>query len=186
MIYGTRTRLRRIERTDIPTFVRWFNDPEVRQFLMLNRPISRDQEEEWYERQLKDKNSEIFAIEIAQGDEVGTHIGNIGLHNLDGVNRSAELGIVIGEKAYWNQGYGSDAIRALLGFGFYSLNLHRIFLRVHADNARGIRAYEKCGFQHEGRLREAVFKNGRYYDEVRMAILSDEFEHAQIVSNTRL
>ncbi|MBN1936332.1 MAG: GNAT family N-acetyltransferase, partial [Anaerolineae bacterium] len=63
----------------------------------------------------------------------------------------------------------------LLGFGFHSLNLHRIFLRVHADNARGIRAYEKCGFQHEGCQREAVFKSGRYYDELRMAVLDHEF-----------
>lgn len=175
MIYGNKTRLRRIERTDIPTFVRWFNDPEVRQFLMLNRPLSLAQEEEWYEHQLKDKNSEVFAIEIAHGDEIVTHIGNIGLHNIDWVNRCAELGIVIGEKAYWSQGYGSDAIRVLLRFGFHSLNLHRIFLRVHSDNARGIRAYEKCGFQHEGRGREAIFKNGRYYDELRMSILADEF-----------
>lgn len=175
MIYGTKTRLRRIERADIPTFARWFSDPEVRQFLMVNRPISLAQEEKWFENKLNDRDSELFAIEIAQGDEIGTHIGNIELMSIDWVNRSAELGIVIGEKACWGQGYGSDAIRTLLRFGFHDLNLHRIFLRVHSDNPRGIRAYEKCGFQHEGRQREAVFKNGRYYDDLIMAVLSTEF-----------
>ncbi len=175
MLYGEKTRLRRIERADIPAFVRWFGDPDVREFLMLNSPISHAQEEKWFEHQLDNSNTELFAIEINEGENAGTHIGNISLDNLNGQTRSAELGIVIGEKAYWSQGYGSDAIRTLLRFAFEDLNLHRVALRVHQDNARGIHVYEKCGFVHEGRLREAVFKHGRYYDELRMAVLSHEF-----------
>ena len=172
MIYGQKTRLRRIEREDIPTFVRWFNAPEVREFLIMNRPISKAEEEQWFERQLGKENQEIFAIETADG----VHIGNIGLHDISWVHRHAELGIVIGEKEYWGQGYGSDAIRTLLRFAFQEMNLHRVYLRVYEDNARGIRAYEKCGFQHEGRMREAIFRQGRYYDELRMGILCHEFE----------
>ena len=172
MIYGKKIRLRRVEREDIPTFVRWFNDPEVREFLLMYRPISTAEEERWFEKQLDDKGSELFAIETNDG----VHIGNIGLHNINWRDRHAELGIVIGEKEYWNQGYGSDAIRTLLRFAFEDVNLHRVFLRVRDDNARGIRAYEKCGFQHEGRLRECIYSNGRYYDEMRMSVLSREFE----------
>jgi RimJ/RimL family protein N-acetyltransferase len=171
MIYGTKTRLRRIEREDIPTFVRWFNDPDVREFLMVSSPISHAQEAQWFERKLQEEGSEIFAIETLDG----THIGNIELFGHNAVHRHAELGIVIGEKEYWGQGYGSDAICTLLRFAFEEMNLHRVFLRVYPDNARGIRAYEKCGFRHEGRLREASYRKGRYWDELLMGILSDEF-----------
>ena len=171
MIEGDKTRLRRIERTDIPTFVRWFSDPEVREFLLINRPISMAEEERWFENQLNDQNSELFAIETHDG----RHIGNVGLHQLDWIHRSAEMGIVIGEKEFWGKGYGSDAVQALLGFAFDELNLHRISLKVYEDNDRAIRAYEKSGFQHEGRLRDAIYRKGRYYDEMVMSVLCHEF-----------
>lgn len=174
MIYGEKTRLRRIERQDIPTFVRWFSDPEVREFLLINRPISTAEEERWFERKLEE-GSEIFAIETADG----THIGNIELMDIDSRHRHAELGVVIGEKAYWGQGYGSDAIRTLLRFAFEEMNLHRVSLRVYEDNARGINAYEKCGFRIEGRLREAIYRKGRYYDELIMGVLGPEFTAVQ-------
>jgi len=172
MIYGEKTRLRRIERADIPTFVRWFGDPQVREFLTLYCPISTAEEEQWFERQLEDKSTEMFAIETAEG----VHIGNISLHRIHWQYRHAELGIVIGERDYWSQGYGSDAIRTLLRLVFEEMNLHRIYLRVRDDNARGLRAYEKCGFRHEGRLREAIYSNGQYYDEVWMGVLKREFQ----------
>jgi UDP-4-amino-4,6-dideoxy-N-acetyl-beta-L-altrosamine N-acetyltransferase len=172
MIHGTITRLRRIERDDIPTFVRWFSDPEVREFLLLNRPISMAEEEKWFEQQLRSQDSEVFAIETNDG----THIGNIGLHDINWVHRSAELGIVIGRKECWGKGYGSDATRTLLRFAFDEMNLHRVQLTVYEDNARAIRAYEKCGFQCEGRLRDAVYRKGRYYDMLLMSVLDDELQ----------
>jgi len=172
MIYGEKTRLRRIEREDIPTFVRWFNDPEVREFLTLYRPFSTAEEEKWFERHLEDERSEIFAVETAGG----VHIGNVGLHDINWRDRRLELGIVIGEKEYWGKGYGSDAIRTTLRFAFEEMNMRRVSLRVRDDNARGIRAYEKCGFQHEGRMRDAIYANGRYYDELWMGILRHDFE----------
>jgi RimJ/RimL family protein N-acetyltransferase len=172
MIYGTITRLRRIERDDIPTFVRWFADPEVREFLLLNRPISIAEEEQWFVQQLQSQNAELFAIETNDG----IHIGNIGLHDINWLHRSAEMGIVIGHKQYWGKGYGSDAIRTLLRFAFDEMNLHRVQLTVYEDNARAIRAYEKCGLRHEGRLRDAVYRKGRYYDMLLMSVLSGELQ----------
>ena len=171
MLYGEKTRLRRIEREDIPTFVRWFADPEVRNYLLINSPISHAQEEKWFESKLADEDSELFAVETLDG----THIGNIELFDFRHVHRQAELGVVLGEKAYWSQGYGSDAIRVLLRFAFRELNLHRIQLRVYEDNERGIRCYRKCGFQVEGRLRDAVYRQGRYFDVLMMGILDHEF-----------
>jgi len=174
MILGSKVRLRAIERADLPTFVRWFNDPQVREYLALYMPMSLAEEERWFERHLEDKDNMIFAVETLDG----THIGNVGLHRFEWKDRGVELGIVLGEKAYWNKGYGTDAIRTLLGFAFRELNLNRVFLRVRADNARAIRCYSKCGFQHEGTLREAVFQDGRYYDHWIMSILAREYKQA--------
>lgn len=172
---GEKVRLRPIERDDLPRFVAWFADPEVRRHLLVYLPFSLAQEERWFEDlqgRLERQEALVLAIETAEG----VHIGNLGLHAIDWKNRSAELGILIGEKAYWNQGYGTDAIRTLLGLAFREMNLHRIFLRVDADNARGLRCYEKVGFRQDGTLRDAVFKEGRYLDQHVMSILRAEFE----------
>ena len=170
-IPGKRIRLRAIERSDIPTFVRWFNDPEVRQYLQMYMPMSQAQEERWFEAQLEDRSGQIFGIETLDG----TLIGNIGLQDIDWKDRRAVLGIVIGDKEYWNSGYGTEAITTLLRFSFKQMNLHRIWLRVYAYNQRAIRCYEKCGFKLEGCLRQARFHDGEYYDELIMGVLRDEF-----------
>ncbi|MFQ6102172.1 MAG: GNAT family N-acetyltransferase [Anaerolineae bacterium] len=175
MIVGEKVQLRPIERDDLPRYVEWFADPEVRRHLAVYMPFSLTQEERWYEglqERLERGNDVLLAIETTEG----VHIGNVGLHSINWKDRSTELGIVIGEKGYWNQGYGSDAIRTLLGLAFREMNLHRVFLRVNTDNARGIRCYEKAGFRREGTLREAVFKEGVYCDQYMMSILQSEFE----------
>jgi RimJ/RimL family protein N-acetyltransferase len=174
-ILGTRIQLRAIERSDIPTFVRWLNDPEVVANLLLYLPISQAQEEKWFEDYLRDTNRHIFGIETVDGEL----IGNVALEDINWKDRCAELGIVIGEKAHWDEGYGTDAVRTLLRFAFQEMNLHRVFLRVFEDNARAIRCYEKCGFQNEGRLRQAEFSRGCYRDELLMGILSSEFSAAE-------
>ena len=170
-IPGRRVRLRAIERSDIPTFVRWFNDPEVGQYLQMYMPMSLAEEERWFEPQLTSVDSRVFGIETLDG----RHIGNLGLHNLDWNERCAVLGIVIGEKDYWGKGYGTDAVNTVLRFAFEQMNLHRIQLSVYAYNERAVRCYEKCGFRHEGRMRSKHFFSGEYHDELIMGILRDEF-----------
>jgi diamine N-acetyltransferase len=175
MIVGEKVRLRPIERDDLPRFVEWFSDPEVRRHLLVYLPFSLAQEERWFEEmlgRLGRQTDVLLAIETIDG----VHVGDIGLHSIDWKNRAAELGIVIGDKAYWSQGYGTDAVRALLGLAFREMNLHRVFLRVDVDNARGIRCYEKVGFQREGTSRDAAFREGVYHDQYVMSILESEFE----------
>jgi RimJ/RimL family protein N-acetyltransferase len=171
MIRGHKTCLRALEKDDLPRFVRWINDPETRRFMTMRYPVSMTEEEDWWKGFLTRKNDYIFAIEASDG----THIGNIGLHGIQSENRRAALGIIIGDKAYWGQGYGADAIRALLGWAFGYMNLHRVSLTVYAYNERAIHCYEKCGFRHEGIMRQARFIDGQYYDELMMGILRDEF-----------
>ena len=174
MIVGEKIRLRPIERDDLPRFVEWFADPEVRRHLLANMPFSLAEEERWFDKlldQIERRQTVIFGIET--GD--GTLIGNVGLMDLDWMARKAELGIVIGEKTEWGHGYGTDAIRTMLRLAFEELNLHRVFLRVDVDNHRGIRCYEKAGFQKEGTLRQVVFREGEHVDQHIMSILQPEF-----------
>lgn len=176
MIFGERIRLRAMERTDLPAFVRWFNDPDVRDNLSMYLPLSSVEEEKWFEETMeKPAYEHPLTIEI-QEDGNWVAIGNAGLFNFEWRNRSAELGISIGEKRYWNQGYGSETVGLLLRHGFQTLNLHRIFLRVFAYNQRGIRAYEKAGFVHEGTMRQSEFRRGVYQDILLMSILRNEWQ----------
>lgn len=174
MFIGEKVRLRPIEREDLPRYVRWFGDPEVRRHLGIYIPFSLAQEEQWFEHlleRLARSQDVVLAIDTADG----VHIGSLGLHSINWKDRSAELGITIGEKAYWSQGYGSDAIRTLLRVAFHEMNLHRVFLLVDADNPRAIRCYEKAGFQREGTSRDAVYRKGAYHDQFVMSVLETEF-----------
>ncbi|MCI0518791.1 MAG: GNAT family N-acetyltransferase [Chloroflexi bacterium] len=175
MIYSSRLRLRAPERADLPQFVAWLNDPEVRENLSLYLPLSQAREEQWFEAMLQrevDTHPLVIEIQVGKGWKM---IGNCGFHNLDWRNRSGELGIFIGDKSEWNKGYGTDTMRLLLKHGFETLNLHRVFLRVFESNPRGWRAYQKAGFIEEGRMRQAEFKNGRYWDVFFMSVLRDEW-----------
>ena len=167
MLFGEKVRLRAIERDDIPRFVKWLNDPEVKQYLTMFWPLSYAEEERWFEKHLDDQTSRVFAIET----EDGIHIGNIGLHNIDWKNRKATLGIFIGEKDYWNRGYGTDAVKTLLCFAFEELNLNRVQLSVFDFNTRAIRCYEKCGFEYTGDRWQKDISLG---DRLGLSIFTDE------------
>lgn len=178
MIIGKRVRLRAIERTDLPHFVNWLNDPEVRQHLLMEVPMSLAQEEKWYEHTLSLDNAEqplVIEVNIA---EEWVPVGNIGLMDINSINRHAEVGLFIGEKQFWNQGYGGEAIELMLSHGFNNLNLNRIYLRVDETNLHGIRCYERVGFIHEGRMRQARFENGQYIDVLWMSVLRSEWQNA--------
>lgn len=175
MIYGERVRLRGIERTDLPLFVAWLNDPEVRENLLMQIPLSQAMEDNWFENMLKRPPEEHpLLIEARQGDK-WVPVGNCGLFGIHWSVRSAEVGIFIGEKALWNQGYGTEAMRLLLRHGFETLNLNRIRLRVYETNPRAVRSYEKAGFTLEGRERQGMYKDGRYIDVLLMSILRSEW-----------
>jgi diamine N-acetyltransferase len=182
VILGERVRLRRLERTDLPRFVEWLNDPEVRDGLALFYPMSQVHEDEWFEGTLRlEPALQPFAIDAALGVAGPTGgpttwvlVGSTGFHALDWKNRWGEVGIVIGRKDLWGHGYGTDALRTLVRWGFRQLNLNRVFLRVNDDNARAIRSYEKIGFVHEGRLRQDRYHAGRYLDTLLMGILRDD------------
>ena len=181
MLNGNGIRLRRDERADIPKFVEWLNDPEVRKYLLMHMPISTANEELWFENMLKLPGEEQpFAIEIQKGD-VWQLIGNCSFMQIDHTALSAEVGLFIGDKSCWNKGYGTEVMHQMLRLGFGTLNLNRIFLRVDEDNRGGIRAYEKAGFLHEGRFRQAMYRDGQYHDVLVMSVLRSEWNSKEQV-----
>ncbi len=178
MLRGERIYLRPAERDDIPLFVQWFNDAETAAYLSQRSPLSLPMEEDWFERAVAGQGKDGYHFVICRLDDARP-IGTIGLFALDHVNGKAGMGITIGEKRLWGQGYGSDALNALLDFGFGSLRLERIWLEVYEFNARGRRSYEKCGFVLEGVERHAAYRDGRFIDVQLMSMLRGEWERLE-------
>jgi diamine N-acetyltransferase len=170
MIRGTRVVLRAIERSDLPRYVQWLNDPAVLEYFGQVFPMSMPDEEAWYEGMLEDRTVRNFAVDLE-----GQHVGGAGFGRIDPRNASAEVGLFIGLPELWDQGVGTDVLKTILRFGFEEMNLNRIALRVFAGNERAVHLYEKVGFQHEGRMRQAEFRHGRYHDLLWMSVLREEW-----------
>jgi RimJ/RimL family protein N-acetyltransferase len=174
IIRAARVYLRPAERSDLPTFVRWLADAEVTQHLAIRSPISQASEDKWFEQLLEKQGKDRyhFVICLIDGDRP---IGATDLRDLDLENGNAGFGIVIGEKAEWNKGYGTETLEAICDFGFGQLRLERIYLEVYAPNKAGQRAYQKAGFTEEGTLRHAHFADGQHLDAVIMSLLREEW-----------
>ncbi|MFZ5559487.1 MAG: GNAT family N-acetyltransferase [Patescibacteria group bacterium] len=155
--------------TDLQKSLKWINDPGIRQFISVFLPTNKKQEEEWFDRE--EKNNVRLAIETKEGK----YIGNISLAGIDYRHGIAEVGIFIGEKQYWNRGYGTDATMILLEYAFNVLNLRKIKWRAFAFNGRSIDCSKKCGYKVEAVLKKEWFKDGKYVDMVCLAIFKKDF-----------
>ena len=175
MLRGERVTLRATTREDLKHLARFENDLA---FVIAGggdppRPVPLERLQRDFDRERAEppKDKIEFAIEVE-----GEYVGRCGLYNIDATVRHAELGIGIGEREYWGQGYGREAIALLLDYAFRLRNFHRVWLWVHADNERAIRAYQSCGFREEGRLRDHAWSNGAHVDVLHMAVLRPEWE----------
>jgi RimJ/RimL family protein N-acetyltransferase len=135
----------------------------------------------WSEKKLKEfieKRAEQnpqsfrFSVRTLEDDKL---IGGVGLWVASWTHSEAWMGISIGDRAYWSKGYGTDAVRLILQYGFLELNLRRISLGLHAYNERAFKSYEKCGFVMEGRMRGEGWRDGVHYDSLWMGILREEW-----------
>lgn len=174
-LIGEKIYLRIIEERDLnESYQQWFNDEEICQFNSHHRfPHYRQNLEEYYKNVIIDKGNLILAIIAIDGD---MHIGNIALQNINYVDRSAELAIIIGDKGYWRKGAGREACDLILSHGFRSLNLHRIRCGTIEENVGMRKLAEKLGFKQEGILRDAIYKNGKYQDVINYGLLEDEYQ----------
>ncbi len=166
--------LRAAERDDIPQFVSWLNDYATSRTLGLRAPLSIPLEEQWFEQMVASQGKDSYHFVACLAAD-GRPIGSIGLMELDLVNGSAAVGIAIGTADDRGKGHGTDMLRAILGFGFGFLRLERIWLDVYQINPGARHVYERVGFVHEGVLRHAAFREGRFLDVHRMSILASEW-----------
>jgi RimJ/RimL family protein N-acetyltransferase len=169
-LIGKKCYLSPIDVNDADKFTEWLNDIEVLTSLQLySGVISLENEKDFLANLSKDHN---YSIIDSEKNEL---IGNCGFLDIDHINRTAEIGIVIGNKNYWNKGYGTEALSLLIDYGFKALNFHNIMLRVYELNKGGICCYEKVGFKRFGKRREALHRNLAKHDIVYMDILPDDF-----------
>jgi len=174
---GERIDFRPIETDDCDQLRTWVNDPRVWSTLGHRLPINAHREREWIESRGKDDKDIVFGIVVR---ESGQLIGTCGLHAINPISRSATYGLVIGDTRMHGQGFGTEATKLAVKFGFEELNLHRIQLDVFDFNRPAQRVYEKAGFVHEGCRRQAFYRHGRYHDVHVYAILRNEYETSDV------
>ncbi len=171
ILEGKKVRLRPAQPSDLPKFVEWLADAEVRRWLAaVQEPPTLQDEIDWYESTRANPDNVLWSIETLDGRLIGT----IELR-LSPASRRAELGIAVQDKSQWNKGYGTDAVKLALEYGFDDLELNRVELTTDAANVRGRRCYEKCGFVEEGVLRQHRFVEGRFGDTIVMSVLLEEW-----------
>lgn len=177
MIAGKKVVLREYRQTDLPEIKAWVNNPRVRKHLGFSVfPQTVEESQEFLNRQLKhDSNRDYTFVICLREDSEQKYIGGVGLHDIDYLNRHAEIGIAIGREEHHGKGLGREAIELICAFAFLRLGLHKLSLRYFAYNKRGEACYRKAGFKEVGRLREHHFFNGRFHDEVLMDLLAGEF-----------
>jgi len=176
MLRGTKVELRPFRRSDLANFVKWFNDAEVIQYLTFYLPMTEMAEEKFIENLANNPGTDVYFVIEAIENDGNKAIGSIGLNGIHPKDHFATFGIAIGEKEYWSKGYGTEACRLIVKYGFEQLNLHRISSIAYAFNERSLRMHLAVGFKEEGRRREMAFKNGKYADVVVFGLLRKEWE----------
>ena len=162
--------LREFEEKDIPLKVEWINNPDNNKFLHYELPARVDKTINWFHQ--KDNTNRIDSTIEYNGIPVGV----IGLLQIDRVNSKAEYYITIGETSYKGKGIATKATKAILDYGFNTLNLHKIYLTVDSENAIAKKLYKKTGFQCEGYFVDDLFfdRKSEYIDRERYAIIQEK------------
>jgi RimJ/RimL family protein N-acetyltransferase len=176
-ILGGLVVLRRHRNENLRAFQSWYSDPEVARLTRYQSgPLSADEIKRFFYGRIMGSDFLAMAIHVRESDRL---IGACAFSQLDGDNGSTLFHITIGERDAWGHGYGSEATELMVAHAFTRLALHRVALTVFEFNVRAIRTYEKCGFAVEGRARGAIFRDGRFWDEIHMSILASEWEARQ-------
>ena len=173
---GQLVRLAAHDPGDAHTIARWTDNSEYMRLIDTDpaRPLTVEQVAERYGH--SDPTSFYFGLRTLADDRL---IGFVALHSIEWANGAGVFSMGIGDPADWGRGYGGDALNLTLRYAFTELNLHRVGVEMIATNARIIRLIERAGFQHEGRIREAVHRDGSRVDLVLMGMLRRDWEAAQ-------
>jgi ribosomal-protein-alanine N-acetyltransferase len=171
-IEGERIYLREVRPSDVnEDYYRWMNDPEITRYLESRfYPNSMEGLHDYVASKLGDRDNVFLTIMLREDDR---HIGNIKLGPINWIHRSADVGILIGEKDCWGKGYATEAIRLVVDYAFRKLNLRKVTAGCYSDHQGSLRAFEKAGFTVEGARKEQLFLDGQYTDGVLLGIVRD-------------
>jgi RimJ/RimL family protein N-acetyltransferase len=177
VLTGELVTLRRHVPQNLAAFRRWYSDPEVARLARYQQtPMRPDEIDRFFTARVVGPEALAMAVhERATGRLIGT----CAFSQLDGDNGSALYHITIGESDVWGRGYGTEATQLMVDYAFGTLGLHRIGLFVFEFNVRAIRAYKRCGFVVEGRSRESIWRDGRWWDELAMSILESDWRRTR-------
>lgn len=152
----------------------WANDQDVTHFMVTGlKPSIKEHMEKLFTDTINNDKELVFTIVDKQSDKA---VGFVGLYQINPQVRSAEFRIIIGDRSFWGKGIGTECTKFIIKYAFESLNLNKVWLGVNDENIGAIKSYQKSGFVNEGRLRQEIYRNNRYYDAVRMSILKEEWE----------
>jgi RimJ/RimL family protein N-acetyltransferase len=176
-IDGDLVTLRRHVRDNLREFLRWYQDAEVARLTRYqDGPMRPEEIERFFLMRAIGPDALAMGIHVKGSDRL---VGSCAFSQLDGDNGSTLFHITIGEHDAWGHGYGSEATSLMVEHAFRTLGLHRVALSVFAFNERAIRAYTRVGFTVEGRSREAIWRDGQWWDEIHMSVLEPEWRAAR-------
>lgn len=169
-LYGKGILLRPMVEEDTDRIVAWRNRDFVRENFIYRGAFTREGHQIWIETMIRTGK----VIQFMICPEGGEPVGSVYLRDIDNTHHKAEYGIFIGEKEALGKGFGTEAARLTISYAFEELGLHKVMLRVLADNERAKKSYEKAGFVQEGYLKDEVFLENQYKDVLLMAIINQE------------
>jgi RimJ/RimL family protein N-acetyltransferase len=170
-IVGAKCYLSPLNMDDAYYYTEWMNDFSVAINLNSSTLILNLEQEKQVLKSLAEGYT--FAIVDKLKDKL---IGSIGFINVDMINRTAEMGISIGERNFWNRGFWTEAIQLMLDYGFNLLNLHHLRISVFSFNQRAIKCYEKAGFKTVGKFTDFKQIGGERFDMIMLEILAKDFQ----------
>ncbi len=159
--------LRLMNKEDTENIVKWRNSDFVRRNFIYQKPFTREGHQHWIETMV-DTGKVVQFIICTKG---GQPVGSVYLRDINKIDHKAEYGIFIGEKDALGKGFGTQAARLIIRYAFEQLGLHKVMLRLLADNKQAYRSYEKAGFVQEAYLKDEVYLEGTYKDVIYMAII---------------
>jgi RimJ/RimL family protein N-acetyltransferase len=171
-----RVYLRALEPEDYLITSEWRKDPEIQN--MVGGPkyfVSKEKERQWVLNTIQDNSRIVLGICIKENDKL---IGTINIQEIDMLNRTAHIPVLIGDKSEWGKGYATEARFLALKFAIEERGIHRVWALVLEDNIGSLKMLEKCGFKREGLLRDSVFKSGKYHNQVYMSVLEEDYQRA--------
>jgi [ribosomal protein S5]-alanine N-acetyltransferase len=169
-----RVYLRALEPEDYKITINWRNNDEI--WAMIGSPkhfVSSEYERQWILDAIHNQKEIKLGVCLKENNEL---IGLATIKDINWINRSAHCPSMIGEKKYWSKGLGSEARLLLLKYAFFEKGFERIWGLILEDNINSIRMAEKCGYKKEGLLRNSVYKNGKFHNQIMVSVLREEFD----------